>query len=113
MSRTLSMNSGSRLSLKAWLRWGCREKARQTRLMLLWLSPVTWAREHVDQCVAACGWLSKVHASTRSAAASLRRRGVPGLIEQSVEPKKDKTLSPLAHGPQRDMYAASDLGVGP
>ena len=48
------------------------------RLMLLWLRPVAWARERVDQCVAACGWLSKVRASTRSTAASLRRRGVPG-----------------------------------
>jgi hypothetical protein len=58
MSRTLSMNSGSRLSLKAWLRWGWSEKARQMRLMLLWLSPVARARERLDQWVAACGWLS-------------------------------------------------------
>src|SRR5712692_9306755 len=47
MSRTLSINSGSRLNLKAWLRCGCREKARQMRLMLLWLSPVAWASERV------------------------------------------------------------------
>ncbi len=48
------------------------------RLMLLWLSPATWARERVDQWVAAGGWLSRVRASTRSTAASLRRRRVPG-----------------------------------
>ena len=53
MSRTLSIISGSRLNLLAWLRCGCREKARQMRLMLLWLSPVAWASERVDQWVAA------------------------------------------------------------
>jgi len=91
MSRTLSMNSGSRLSLKAWLRWGCSEKARQMRLTLLWLSPVAWARERVDQCVAAGGGLSKVRASTRSTAASLRRRGVPGRGSSSSPSRRRRT----------------------
>ena len=77
MSRTLSMNSGSRLNLKLWLRCGWREKARQMRLMLLWLSPVAWASERVDQWVAACGWVSRVRARTRSTSASLSLRGVP------------------------------------
>jgi len=49
------MNSGSRLNLKLWLRWGWREKARQIRLILLWLSPVLWASVRVDQWVESCG----------------------------------------------------------
>src|SRR5260370_21230789 len=85
------MNSGSRLSLNAWLRWGCSEKARQMRLMLLWLSPVAWARERVDQCVAACGWLSRVRASTRSTATSLKRRGVPGRGPSSKPSRRRRT----------------------
>ena len=56
MSRTLSINSGSRLNLKAWLRGGCREKARQMRLMLLWLSPVAGAASAGDEWVAVVGF---------------------------------------------------------
>jgi hypothetical protein len=39
MSRTFSMKSGSRLSLKVSERWGASEKARQMRLTVDWLSP--------------------------------------------------------------------------
>jgi len=38
----------------------------------------------VDQCVAACGLLSKVRAATRSTAASLKRRGVPDGVHCGV-----------------------------
>jgi hypothetical protein len=37
MSRTFSMNSGSVDSLNVSLRWGARAKARQIRLIELWL----------------------------------------------------------------------------
>jgi len=115
MSRTLSMNSGSRLSLKAWLRCGCREKARQMRLMLLWLSPATWARERVDQWVAAGDWLSKgarQHAFDFGIAQAAPGAGM-GFIEQPIEAQKQEAFSPLAHRCQRDPYPASDLGIVP
>ena len=61
------------------------------RLMLLWLSPVDCARERVDQCVAASGWVSRVRASTRSTAASLKRRGVPGRGSSSSPSRRWRT----------------------
>ena len=52
MSRTFSMSWGSCESEKLLLRWGCRPKARQMRLMLDWLIPSRWASARVLQWVA-------------------------------------------------------------
>lgn len=78
MSRTLSMNSGSVLSLNVSLRWGANAKARQIRLIELWLNPVSAAIERVLQWVASRGADSRVRAMTRSTSASPIVRGAPG-----------------------------------
>src|SRR5712692_9194510 len=77
MSRTFSINSGSRDSLKVSLRWGSRAKARQIRLMALWLIPQRRAINRVLQCVALEGVDSRVRVITRSTCASLTWRGAP------------------------------------
>ena len=66
MSRTFSMSWGSCESEKLLLRWGCRPKARQMRLMLDWLIPSCWASPRVLQCVAFLGMLSRVLVITSS-----------------------------------------------
>jgi hypothetical protein len=48
------------------------------RLIAVWLRPVAWAIERVDQCVAAPGWLSNVRTITCSICASESLRGWPG-----------------------------------
>src|SRR5271166_1795524 len=78
MSRTLSINNGSRLSLKLSLRCGCSAKARQMRLTAVWLMPLALAISRVDQCVAALGLDSRVRVRTRSTSASAILRGCPG-----------------------------------
>ena len=75
MSRTFSMKSGSRLSLKVSERCGASENARQMRLMVDWLSPHALAMSRVDQCVAPSGLLSSVRTITRSMSASPSLRG--------------------------------------
>jgi hypothetical protein len=49
MSRTFSMNCGSGESLNVSVWCGFRPKARQIRLIALWLMPVAAAIERVDQ----------------------------------------------------------------
>ncbi|OPY93069.1 MAG: hypothetical protein A4E73_00486 [Syntrophaceae bacterium PtaU1.Bin231] len=66
MSRTFSIKSGSVESLKVSQRWGCKAKARQMRLIALWLSPEAAAIERVLQCVASGGDDSSVMVITRS-----------------------------------------------
>src|SRR5439155_20098418 len=108
MSRTLSMNTGSRLSLKAWLRCGCQGKS---------------APDAADAALAESGGLSqrargpvrgvvglgfqgaRQHAFDRGVAQAARRARTR-FIEQLVEAEKDKTLSPLAHGREHDWHAA-------
>jgi hypothetical protein len=72
------MNCGSGESLKASLWWGLSPKARQIRLIVLWLIPVAAAIERVDQCVALAGCSSSVFTITRSTSASVIERGLPG-----------------------------------
>jgi hypothetical protein len=48
------------------------------RLMAVWLRPVAWAMERVDQCVASAALLSSVRAITASTCASVILRGWPG-----------------------------------
>jgi len=72
------MNRGSVLSLNVSLRWGARAKARQIRLIELWLKPVAAAIERVLQWVASRGADSSVSAMTRSTSASPIVRGAPG-----------------------------------
>ncbi len=78
MSRTFSMKRGSVESLNVSLRCGWRLKARQMRLMALWLKPVRLAIARVLQCVAALGFVSRVSVTTRSTWASVIVRGAPG-----------------------------------
>src|SRR3989304_3961181 len=93
MSRTLSINRGSWLSLKLSVRCGWRAKARQMRLMAVWFSPATLAMERVDQWVASEGLLSRVRVMTASTCASLILRGCPGRGSRSEE-----HTSELHHG---------------
>jgi hypothetical protein len=58
--------SGSVDSLNVSLRSGCRPKVRQIRLTVDWLSPLAWAIERVDQCVASLGVDSNVLTITAS-----------------------------------------------
>jgi hypothetical protein len=66
MSRTFSTKSGSVESLKLSVRCGWRPKARQIRLIVLWLRPDASAIERVLQCVAARGIVSSVRVTTCS-----------------------------------------------
>ena len=72
------MNNGSGDSLNVSLRCGCKLKARQIRLTVLWLRPHWRAMARVLQCVASRGVVSKVNVTTRSTAASVTVRGAPG-----------------------------------
>jgi hypothetical protein len=72
------MNSGSGDSLNVSLRCGCKLKARQIRLTVLWLRPHCRAIARVLQCVASRGVVSRVNVTTRSTAASVMVRGAPG-----------------------------------
>lgn len=51
MLRTLSIHCGSGDSLNVSVRYGCKPKACQIRLMVMRLSPVALAKPRVDQCV--------------------------------------------------------------
>ena len=79
MLRTLSINSGSRLSLKAWLRCGCSEKARQMRLMLLSAQSGTNLGQRTRGPVGSGGRLAfqsaRQHAFDRSIAQAAPRAG--------------------------------------
>src|SRR5947199_314817 len=77
MSRTLSMNCGSGESLNASLWWGLSPKARQMRLIAVWLIPVAAAIERVDQWVAFGGCSSSVLPITRSSGAEPSARAPP------------------------------------
>jgi hypothetical protein len=70
--------SGSFESLKAAVRCGCRLKARQMRLTVLWLNPQRAAIARVLQWVPSRGFASSVSVTTCSTCASLMRREAPG-----------------------------------
>jgi len=55
---------------------------------------------------------ARQHAFHRGVAQAARRAGTR-FIEQSIEAEKDKTLPPLAYCGERDVHAASHLGVAP
>jgi hypothetical protein len=78
MSRTSSMNCGSGESLNASVWCALRPKARQIRLIALWLSPVAAAIDRVDQWVASGGCSASVVTITRSTSSSPIERGRPG-----------------------------------
>ena len=77
MSRTFSMNSGSRDSLKVSVRWGCSPKARQIRLIVC-DRPVAFAIPLRLQWVSPGGAVSRVRINTRFMSASAIARGAPG-----------------------------------
>ena len=72
-SRTFSMNSGSLESWNVSARCGCKANARQMRLTALWLKPLRWAMERVDQWVASGGRFSRVNVSTRERELEVQR----------------------------------------
>ncbi len=78
MSHTFSMNSGSGDNLKDSRRWGFRPKALQMPLTPVWLIPVAWAVERVDQWVAPAGIASRVITMARSTSSSVIERGTTG-----------------------------------
>ena len=100
MSRTFSMNSGSRDSLKVSQRCGFRPNARQMRLTVAALSPHALAIERVLQCVAPAGIVSKVCTTTRSTSSSPIVRGAPGRGSSSKpsQPSRRNPPPPLADG---------------
>jgi hypothetical protein len=57
---------------------GLEGKARQMRLTVLWLRPVTFAMPRVLQCVPSAGVVSSVRTIRASTWASLIVRGTPG-----------------------------------
>ena len=84
MSRTVSTNRGSGLSLKESTRWGLRPKARQIRKMADWFIPWACAIERVEQCVASVDAPFKVLTITASTWSSLidvpgESKGMTGL----------------------------------
>jgi len=89
---------GSFESLKASVRCGCRPKARQIRLTVLWLNPQRAAMARVLQWVAARGFASSVSVTTCSTWASLMRRGAPGRGSSS-KPSRRAVRNRLRHLP--------------
>jgi hypothetical protein len=65
-------------NLKLSARCGCSPKARQIKLIDIWLIPIALAIERVDQCVASFGFCSKVFKITDSTLSSVILRGAPG-----------------------------------
>ena len=59
------MNSGSLESVKPSTRCGCKPKARQMRLTMVWLNPEQRLAIARVRCVASAGVLSKVSRTTR------------------------------------------------
>ena len=80
MSRTFSINNGSRESLKVSLRCGCSANARQMRWMVVGAMPVAWASERTLQWVASAG----VDSSVRRLLAQLARRQRAGELRGAV-----------------------------
>ena len=113
MSRTLSMNSGSGDSLNVSLRCGCKPKARQMRLTVLWLRPHCRAIARVLQCVASRGVVSSVNVTTCSTAASVTVRGAPGRGSSSNPSSRlhEEATPPLADGLLGHAQLARHRGV--
>src|SRR6266496_357247 len=78
ISRTLSMNCGSELSLKVSARCGLSRNAFQIRPTVDFDSPERLAIDARDQCVASLGVSSKVATTTASTCSSVIVRGAPG-----------------------------------
>ena len=98
MSRTFSMKKGSADSLKVSVRCGCRAKARQMRLTVVWLRPERWAMDRVLQWVASLGVDSSVSVITRSTSASVTARGRP-LRGSSDRPSNRRSKNRERHFP--------------
>jgi len=110
----LSMNSGSRDSLKLSLRWGWSAKARQMRLVAVWLTPLLCAMERVLQWVAPAGWCSRVWIITPSTCSSVSLRGAPGRGSSnspSTPARGQVAGQRVAHG-LRDFGVALTPGAG-
>src|SRR5437016_10259474 len=89
-----STKSGSLDSWKVVARCGCRAKARQIRLTVLWLSPAFAAIPRVLQCVASRGVVSAVRVRTRSTSWSSTppRRSRARLIQQAQSRTQIQTV---------------------
>ena len=98
MSRTLSMNWGSVDSFQAASRCGLSPKARQIPTMAVWLIPLAWAMERVDQWVASVGVSSSVLVITASTWASVIVRGTPGR-GSSTSPSNRRVRNRARHLP--------------
>jgi hypothetical protein len=85
------MNSGSLESLKLSARCGCSPKARQIRLIEVWLMPIERAIERVDQWVASVGFVSRVFTITASTISSVIVRGAPGRGSSKSPPRRAAT----------------------
>jgi DDE domain len=80
------------------VRWGCSAKARQIRLIALWVMPVRLAMERVLQWVAPTGVLSRVKVTTRSTSVSVILRGAPGR-GSSRSPSRRRSQNRARHLP--------------
>jgi hypothetical protein len=108
MSRTLSMKSGSRLSLKVSERCGASEKARQMRLIVDWLRPV--AGRPVRGSLRLAFQRARQHLLDLLVA-QLARSSRTRFVQQTVKTLIDKPLPPFARRRQRATLPASDLRV--
>ena len=92
------MKKESADSLKVSVRCGCRAKARQMRLTVVWLRPERWAMDRVLQWVASLGVDSSVSVITRSTSSSVTARGRP-LRGSSDRPSNRRSKNRERHFP--------------
>ena len=107
------MNSGSLDSLNVSLRCGCRAKARQMRLTVLWLTPhcLRHGPRAPVRRVARGAFPTSRHHALHGRIGDRARRPGPRFIEQPVEPLRDEAAPPLPHGLLGHMQLSRDRRV--
>lgn len=78
----------------------------------VWLMPVAWAMERVDQWVASRGASSRVFVITRSTSSSVMLRGLPGR-GSSVRPSRRISAKRLRHLPTVARAKESSAAISP
>src|SRR5262249_27416893 len=97
-------------SLKASVRCGCKPKARQMRLTVLWLNPQRAAIARVLQGVASRGLASSVSVTICSTCPSLMWRGAPGRGSSS-KPSRRAARNRLRHLPTVCLVSRSSCAT--
>ena len=91
---------------------GSKAKARQMRLTAVWLIPVAWAIERVDQWVAFVGVSSRVFVTTRSTSSSEIERGLSGR-GSSCRPSRGRSAKRRRHLPTVVGWQPSRAAIPP